>query len=121
MTYTTGGSCDFKQTIRRILLIKMNEQTGISSQTLLSCSIEQSENCTTSDKWRSLDRGDGLDFIFVLTDTTQNDSGVYQVLVEGTHPGTGNATTILKTIDLEVIGKSCSEMHSLSKESAIFY
>ena len=106
VTDTTGGSCDLKQTMRRIILTKINEQTNLSSETqLLSCSINRGENCTTSDRRLSLNSGDGVDFILTLSNTMKNDFGRYKVFVEIFYPQTNLATTIEKTIHLE-IGKS---------------
>jgi hypothetical protein len=49
-----------------------------------------------NDNRLSLSRGDGLDYIFTLSNTCQEDSGIYEVVVEGIHPATGSLITIKK-------------------------
>ena len=81
----------------------MNENNGnLLPETLLLCSTNQGEACNTSDERLSLDKGNGLDFILTLLNTTKTDSGMYKVVVQGTHPRTGGSTKITKTIHLEI-------------------
>ena len=48
----------------------------------------------------SLSRGDGLDYIFTLSNASQEDAGIYEVIVEGTHPATGSLITFKKSFHL---------------------
>ena len=41
-----------------------------------------------------MSRGDGLDYIFTLSNASQEDAGIYEVAVEGTHPATGSLIII---------------------------
>ena len=43
-----------------------------------------------------------MDFIFVLSNVIQNDSGNYKVVVEGTHPATSSLITIKKIFHLDI-------------------
>ena len=94
ITHTPGGSCDFKQAMTRIKLTKIN--TNSSDKLLFTCRTNQGASCVIKDNRVSLVRGNGLDFIFTLSNTCQNDSGVYEAVVEGTHPATSSLTTIKK-------------------------
>ena len=48
--------------------------------------------------------GDSLAFNFILSNALPgSDSGLYEVVVEGTHPATGSLTTITKRFQLEGI------------------
>ena len=106
ITYTPGGSCDFKQAITRIKLRKINnEQSNLPSTLLLTCRTDQGAACVINDERLSLDKGDGLDFILVLSNSHQNDSGIYEVVVEGTHPATSSLITVKKIFHVD-IGRS---------------
>ena len=100
ITYTPGGSCDFKQAMTRIKLTKIN--TNSSDKLLFTCRTDQGASCVIKDNRVSLVRGNGLDFMFTLSNTHQDDSGVYEVVTEGTHPATSSLTTIKKTFHLNV-------------------
>ena len=50
----------------------------------------------------SLSRGDSLEFMFTLSNTRQDDSGVYEVVVEGTHPATSSLITIKKSFHINI-------------------
>ena len=100
--HTPGGNCGFKQEVSRVILRKIQFETG-SSELLLSCATSQ----TACSRGRvSLNRdGDSrseLSFDFALSNTVHDsDSGLYEVIVEGTHPVTGSLTTITKQFQLE--------------------
>lgn len=49
-----------------------------------------------------MSRGNGLDFVFTLSNATVDDSGAYEVVVEGTHPATSSLITIKKKFRLSV-------------------
>ena len=49
-------------------------------------------------------RGDGLEYIFTLSNASREDSGIYEVVVEGTHPETGSIITIMKSFYFIIIG-----------------
>ena len=49
-----------------------------------------------------MSRGNGLDFVFTLSNATVDDSGAYEVVVEGTHPATSSLITIKKRFQLNV-------------------
>ena len=117
ITYTPGGSCDFKQTITRIKLSKINEQSNLPNTLLFSCGTNKGATCFINDDRLSLDRGNGLDFIFTLSNARQEDFGVYEVLVEGNHPATSSLITIKKSIHLNA-GKAHLVMPT---QSAINY
>ena len=103
ITYTPGGSCDFKQTITRIKLTKINEHSNFPNILLFTCSTDQGAVCVMNDDRVSLSRGDSLEFMFTLSNTSQDDSGVYEVVVEGTHPATSSLITIKRSFHL-IIG-----------------
>ena len=106
ITYTPGGSCDFKQAITRIKLRKINnEQSNLPNTLLLTCRTDQGAACVINDERLSLYKGDGLDFILVLSNSHQNDSGIYEVVVEGTHPATSSLITVKKIFHVD-IGRS---------------
>ena len=100
--HTPGGSCGFKQEVSRVILRKIQSETG-NSELLLSCATSQ----TACSRGRvSLNKDDNLkselSFNFTLSNTIyDNDSGLYEVIVEGTHPVTGSLTTITKRFQLE--------------------
>jgi hypothetical protein len=73
---------------------------------LFTCRADQGAPCIINDNRLSLSRGDGLDYIFTLSNATQEDSGIYEVVVEGTHPATGSLITIKKSFHLNKIGRS---------------
>ena len=56
-----------------------------------------------NDNRLSLDRGDGLDFIFTLSNARQKDSGEYEIAVEGSHPATSSLIVIKKTFKLHTL------------------
>ena len=102
ITYTPGGSCDFKQVITRIKLLKKSNDPS-QNLLLFSCRTDQGAACVNNDADRlSLNKGNGLDFVFTLSNTYQNDSGEYEVVVEGTHPATSSLITIKKTFHLNI-------------------
>ena len=105
ITYTPGGNCDFKQTITRIKLTKINKQPNLPDIPLFTCGINEGATCFINDDRLSLDRGDGLDFIFTLSNAHQEDSGVYEIVIEGSHPATSSLTTVKKIFHLD-IGRS---------------
>ena len=63
------------------------------------------QTCFINDNRFSLDRGDGLDFIFTLSNPRQEDVGVYEIVIEGTHPATSSLITIKEIFHLD-IGRS---------------
>ena len=85
------------QSVTRIELTKKSETFGVSDRLLFGCSTSVGAVCTINDNRVSLARGDtsGLQFVFTLSSTNHSsDSGLYEVTVQGTHPGSG--TTLLK-------------------------
>ena len=102
VTYTPGGSCDFKQAITRIKLTKINEQLNLPNTLLFTCTTNQGATCIVNDNRLSLNRGNGLDFIFTLSNAVHDDSGLYEVVVEGTHPATSSLITIKKSFRLNI-------------------
>ena len=106
IVYTPDGSCDFEQEVTRIKLTKKNE---LSNTLLLTCNTNRGATvtCFSNDYRLSMSRKNGLDFIFTLSNATLDDSGAYEIVVEGTHPATGSLITIKKMFQLN-IGMSCS-------------
>ena len=101
--HTPGGSCGFVQEITRVNLMKINEQFGVDDVQLLSCPISQTTLCSNGRV--SLDRGrdPGHEFVFTLSNTVDNDTGLYEVVVEGRHPSTSSLTQLRKRFRLEGI------------------
>jgi hypothetical protein len=103
--HTDGGSCGFKQEVSRITLRKL--QSGmVHSELLLSCAISQSTGCSRGRVFlnRESNSSSELTFNFILSNALHDsDSGLYEVVVEGTHPATGSLTTITKIFQLEGI------------------
>ena len=104
ITYTPGGSCNFKQAITRVKLTKINGQSNLPNTLLFTCRTDQGASCLVNDNRLSLSRGDGLDYIFTLSNASQEDAGIYEVVVEGPHPETGSLITIKKSFHLIIIG-----------------
>ena len=115
ITYTPGGSCDFKQEITRIKFLKINNESS-RDLLLFSCSTNQGQACVINDDRLSLNRGNGLNFVFTLSNTHQSDSGVYEVVIEGTHPATSSLITIKKRFHLNIgPGKSIIQVIQVHK------
>ena len=72
------------------------------SSLLFSCSTDQGARCFKNDDRLSLNKGNGLDFEFNLSNAVLGDSGTYEVTVEGTHPATSSLITLKKTFHLNV-------------------
>ena len=102
VAYTPGGSCDFQQTITRIKLTKINKPINLPNTLLFTCSTNQGATCIVNDNRLSLNRGNGLDFVFTLSNAVHDDSGAYEVVVEGTHPATSSLITLKKKFQLNV-------------------
>ena len=104
ITYTPGGSCDFKQAINRVAFTKINGKSNLPNTLLFTCRTDQGASCLINDNRLSLSRGDGLDYNFILSNATQEDAGVYEVVVEGTHPAIGSLITFKRNFHLNIIG-----------------
>ena len=106
ITYTPGGSCNFKQAVTRVKFTKDNGQSNFPNTLLFTCRTDEGASCFVNDNrlTMSLSRGDGLEYIFTLSNASQEDSGIYEVVVEGTHPETGSLITIKKSFYLIIIG-----------------
>ena len=85
-----------------VLRRKINEQSNLPNTLLFTCSTNQGAKCFNFHDRLSLSRGDGLDFIFVLSNVIQNDSGNYEVVVEGTHSAISSLITIKKIFHLDI-------------------
>jgi hypothetical protein len=105
VTHTPGGSCRFRQEIKRVRLIKINPEFGIPDETLLSCGITRTETqCDRTSGRASLSRGNdpGYEFVFTLNNISlDRDDGMYTVYVELTHPTTGTLQRIGKKFILQ--------------------
>ena len=62
ITYTPGGSCNFKQEITRVKLTKINGQSNLPNTLLFTCHTDHGAPCLINDNRLSLSRGDGLDY-----------------------------------------------------------
>ena len=100
--YTNDGNCNFKQLITRIKLTKITEKSNFRNTLLFTCRTEHGARCVINDRRISMSRGNGLDFAFTLSNATVDDSGAYEVVVEGNHPATGSLITIKKSFQLNV-------------------
>ena len=105
ITYTPGGSCDFKQAIDQVTFTRTNGQSNLPNILLFICRTDQGALCLVNDNRLSLSRGDGLDYIFTLSSASQEDDGIYKVVVEGTHPETGSLITFKKNFHLIIKGR----------------
>ena len=84
--------------------MKINGQSNLpNTLQLFTCRTDQGASCWINDNRLSLSRGDGLDYIFTLSNASQEDAGIYEVVVEGTHPATGSLITFKKSFHL-IIG-----------------
>ena len=103
--HTPGGSCGFKQEISCVILRKI--QFGmVNNELLLSCATSQTTACSRGRVFlnRDSDSSSELTFKFTLSNAFHDsDSGLYEVIVEGTHPATGSLTTITKRFQLQGI------------------
>ena len=104
ITYTPGGSCNFRQEITRVKLTKINGQSNLPNTLLFTCRTDRGAPCLINDNRLSLSRGDGLDYIFTLSNASQEDAGIYEVVVEGTHPATGSLIAFKKSFHLSIKG-----------------
>ena len=106
VTHTTGGSCGFRQRITNVKLMKINREFGVSDELLLSCDTSMTTMCSNSRV--SLSRGNdpGNEFVFTLTGTNINDSGMYEVVVDVIHPRSGSQGTITKKFHLNITARS---------------
>ena len=106
VTHTPGGSCGFRQQITNVKLMKINREFGVSDELLLSCDTSMTTMCSNSRV--SLSRGNdpGNEFVFTLTGTNINDSGMYEVVVDVIHPRSGSQGTITKKFHLNVTARS---------------
>ena len=93
-----------KQAITRVKLTKINGQSNLPNTLLFTCRTDQGASCLVKDNRLSLSRGDGLDYIFTLSNASQEDAGVYEVVVEGTHPATGSLIAFKKSFHLSIKG-----------------
>ena len=102
VVHTLGGSCDFRQEIRGVRLIRLNPEFDVDDQLLLSCNIIRlNEPCMPliiRDSRVSLSRGNdpGIEFVFTLTGANVRDFKEYKVEVEVKHPSTNSQYTIIK-------------------------
>ena len=103
ITYTPGGSCNFRQEITRVKFTKINGQSNLPNTLLFTCRTDQGASCLINDNQLSLSRGDGLDYIFTLSNASPEDAGIYEVVVEGTHPAIGSLITFKKSFHLNII------------------
>ena len=94
--YINGGSCDFRQTVERIYLTKVETDETLISYAILD---EGQEWCLICDNRLSLHRRNGLEFIFLLSNAAQKDSGDYKVNVEAIG---SDLRPLRKTIRLEI-------------------
>ena len=96
--HTPSGSCGFKQEISRVILRKIQ----FSNELLLSCATSQTA-CSSNTGRVFLNRGmdSSSELSFVFNSLRDSDSGLYEVVIEGTHPSTGSLTTISKRFQLE--------------------
>jgi hypothetical protein len=111
--YTDDGNCNFKQAITRIQLTKVNEKSDFRNTLLFTCRTSHQARCVVNDGRISMSQGNGLDFVFILSNATVDDSGAYEVVVEGNHPATGSLITIKKTFRLNV-GKFLNNLHGIT-------
>ena len=102
--YTPGGSCDFQQTIERVMLWRINRDFRVPDSLIFSCSTAEGAQCYANDTRVSLSRGDkpGLQFRFTLSSTQLSDNSSYRVIVIRRHPGTGAEMNLMKNFDLRV-------------------
>ena len=101
--HTPGGSCGFRQKITNVQLIKINPEFGVENEQLLFCNINR-DSVMCSNSRVSLSRGNdpGYDFVFTLSGASSSDSGMYEVVVGLTVPGTGSDTSMTKMFRLNV-------------------
>ena len=103
--YTPGGNCGFKQEVSRIRLRKLQFGIVSNAELLLSCATSQTTGCSRGRVILNRDSDSSsseLNFNFILSNAhPESDSGLYEVIVEGTHPATGSFTTITKKFQLE--------------------
>ena len=83
--------------------MKINyERSNWPNSLLFTCNTNQGATCVKNNDRLSLNRGDGLDFIFTLSNVRQSDTGLYEAVVEGTHPATSSLITIKKSFHLDI-------------------
>lgn len=104
VVFLPGGSCGFKQQLSRVILRKLQSETG-SNELLLSCATSQTTACTRGrvslNRGNTSDSSSELSFNFILSNALHDsDSGLYEIIVEGTHPATGSLTKITKRFQL---------------------
>ena len=101
VVHTPGGSCGFRQEIRRVQLTKVNPEFVIKDVLLLSCDTSM---ITCGNSRVSLSRGNdpGYEFVFTLNNASLGrDDGMYRVDVDLMHPTTNSFVQIMKNFVLQ--------------------
>ena len=109
--YSSGGSCNYQQTLILIRLRKINETTGETLNSIITCRFDGDchwpcHQPSHLDKKISanLSRGDsGSEFGLTLFNITADSVGTYEVIVESSHPGKGDNLNLVKKFHL--VGK----------------
>ena len=87
---------------KQVTRIKLTKINVLHNTLLFTCSTSYGATCFTNDGRLSMSKGNGLDFVFTLSNATLDDSGAYEVVVEGIHPATSSLITIKKKFQLNV-------------------
>ena len=88
--HMSGGSCGFKQVIDHVALERCTNDDCTSGSRSLSTIVRDE----VRNHIARVSRGPGK-YFFVLSNLTPNDSGLYRVIVTGTHPN-GSKPTIIE-------------------------
>ena len=87
VAYTPGGSCDFQQQITGIQLKRADSQTF-----LYSCSYsDNSKECQMNNNRVILSDSTDVRYLFTMSNTTESDSGVYNVIAFRHDPSSGGS------------------------------
>ena len=111
VTHMSGGSCGFKQRVKCIELMKINDINDMQSLSSCDFGLGQEAPCNNVNNRVSLSGGRDprYDFVFTLSNSihsdTESDSGLYQVSIRGKHPATDSHTEVTKTFHVTISGE----------------
>ena len=107
VTYIRGGNCSYLQNIKFVKLRKkLNETTG-QFEPLFICKFIDSGYCGPIGSGENLklnfSRGrSGFEYIVTLFNVTDDNIGIYEVIVEKSHPSSGGVEHLTKIFHLYV-------------------
>ena len=100
VTHIQGGRCGFKQVVDRVILKRCTNNDCTSESSLLSI-IAQNQVTNLDDRVSTSPEKDHL----ILSNSIMNDSGLYEIEIQGVHPRTSEFTSVTRKCWVTVKGK----------------